>query len=80
MDSPCISAKTGLNVEDVLEKIVSDIPAPTGDENAPLKALIFDSIYNDYKGALAYVRIKDCTLKVGYVIKLMSSLRNFLVQ
>ena len=79
MDSPCISAKTGLNVEEVLEKIVSDIPAPTGDENAPLKALIFDSIYNDYKGALAYVRIKDGTVKVGDEIKLMSSGKNFLV-
>ena len=79
MDSPCISAKTGLNVEDVLEKIVTDIPAPTGDENAPLKALIFDSIYNDYKGALAYVRIKDGTVKVGDEIKLMSSGKNFLV-
>ena len=79
MDSPCISAKTGLNVEDVLEKIVSDIPAPTGDENAPLKALIFDSIYNDYKGALAYVRIKDGTVKVGDEIKLMSSGKSFLV-
>ena len=79
MDSPCISAKTGLNVEDVLEKIVTDIPAPTGDENAPLKALIFDSIYNDYKGALAYVRIKDGTVKVGDEIKLMSSGKSFLV-
>ena len=79
MDSPCISAKTGLNVEEVLEKIVTDIPAPTGDENAPLKALIFDSIYNDYKGALAYVRIKDGTVKVGDEIKLMSSGKNFLV-
>jgi len=76
---PCISAKTGLNVDEVLERIITDIPAPTGDENAPLKALIFDSIYNDYKGALAYVRIKDGKVKVGDEIKLMSSNKNFVV-
>ena len=78
-NAPCISAKTGLNVEEVLERIVSDIPAPNGDENKPLKALIFDSIYNDYKGALAYVRIKDGTVKVGDEIKLMSSNKTFTV-
>ena len=78
-DSPCISAKTGLNVDKVLEKIITDIPEPTGDENAPLKALIFDSIYNDYKGALAYVRIKDGIVKVGDEIKLMSSGKKFVV-
>ena len=78
-NSPCISAKTGLNVDEVLERIVTDIPAPTGDENAPLKALIFDSIYNDYKGALAYVRIKDGTVKVGDEIKLMSTNKCFTV-
>ncbi len=78
-DAPCISAKTGLNVEDVLEKIVTDIPAPSGDEIAPLKALIFDSIYNDYKGALAYVRIKDGTVKIGDEIRLMSTNKHFTV-
>ena len=78
-DAPCISAKTGLNVEDVLEKIVTDIPAPSGDSNAPLKALIFDSIYNDYKGALAYVRIKDGTVKIGDEIRLMSTNKHFTV-
>ena len=78
-NSPCISAKTGLNVDEVLERIVTDIPAPTGDENAPLKALIFDSIYNDYKGALAYVRIKDGKVKVGDEIKLMSTNKSFTV-
>ena len=78
-DAPCISAKTGLNVEEVLERIVTDIPAPSGDENAPLKALIFDSIYNDYKGALAYVRIKDGTVKVGDEIRLMSTNKHFTV-
>ena len=78
-DAPCISAKTGLNVEEVLERIVTDIPSPSGDENAPLKALIFDSIYNDYKGALAYVRIKDGTVKVGDEIRLMSTGKHFTV-
>ena len=78
-DAPCISAKTGLNVEEVLEKIVTDIPAPSGDTNSPLKALIFDSIYNDYKGALAYVRIKDGTVKIGDEIRLMSTNKHFTV-
>lgn len=76
---PCVSAKTGLNVEQVLEKIVTDIPAPDGDDNLPLRALIFDSIYNDYKGALAYVKVKDGTIKVGDEIKLMSSGDSFTV-
>lgn len=78
-DAPCISAKTGLNVDEVLERIVSDLPAPTGDENAPLKCLIFDSIYNEYKGAIAYVRIKDGTVKVGDEIVLMASGKTFTV-
>ena len=78
-DAPCISAKTGLNVEEVLERIVTDIPAPSGDGEAPLKALIFDLIYNDYKGALAYVRIKDGTVKVGDEIRLMSTNKHFTV-
>mgnify|MGYP005767555993 CR=1 FL=1 len=78
-DAPCISAKTGLNVDEVLERIVTDLPAPTGDENAPLKCLIFDSIYNDYKGAIAYVRVKDGTVKVGDEIMLMSNNKSFTV-
>ena len=78
-DAPCISAKTGLNVEQVLERIVTDIPAPEGDEKAKLKCLIFDSLYNDYKGALAYVRVKDGTVKVGDEIKLMASGKTFTV-
>ena len=78
-DAPCISAKTGLNVDEVLERIVTDLPAPTGDENAPLKCLIFDSIYNDYKGAIAYIRMKDGTVKVGDEILLMSNNKTFTV-
>ena len=78
-DAPCISAKTGLNVDEVLERIVSDIPAPTGDENAPLQALIFDSIYDNYQGAIAYCRIKNGTVKVGDKIRLMASGKTFTV-
>jgi len=78
-DAPCISAKTGLNIEEVLERIVIDLPAPVGDENSPLKCLIFDSIYNEYKGAIAYVRVKDGAVKIGDDIQLMSSGKNFTV-
>ena len=78
-DAPCISAKTGLNVNEVLEKIVSDLPAPTGEEEEPLKALIFDSLYDNYKGAIAYVRIRDGRVKVGDEILLMSSNKTFTV-
>ncbi len=79
MDAPCISAKTGLNVDEVLERIVKDLPAPTGDVNKPLKALIFDSVYNDYKGAIAYVRIRDGKVKVGDEILLMAAQKSFVV-
>lgn len=78
-NAPCISAKTGLNVEQVLEKIVTEIPAPSGDKNKKLQALIFDSIYNDYKGVLAYVKVKEGTIKVGDEIKLMSNGDSFTV-
>ena len=78
-DAPCISAKSGLNVDEVLERIVTDLPAPTGDEKAPLKALIFDSIYDNYKGAIAYVRIKDGTVKTGEEMILMSTGRVFTI-
>ena len=78
-DAPCISAKSGLNVEEVLERIVTSLPAPTGDENAPLKCLIFDSIYNDYKGAIAYVRVKDGKVKPGDEILLMAGNKSFVV-
>ena len=78
-DAPCISAKTGLNVEQVLERIVTDLPAPTGDESAKLKCLIFDSLYDNYKGAVAYVRVVDGKVKPGDEIKLMASNDTFTV-
>ena len=64
-DAPLISAKTGLNVEEVLEQIVSKLPAPTGDPKAPLQALIFDSLYDAYKGVIVFCRIKEGTLRPG---------------
>ena len=79
IDSPCISAKTGLNVEEVLERIVTDLPAPEGDESAKLKCLIFDSLYDNYKGAVAYVRVVDGKVKPGDEIKLMASNDTFTV-
>ena len=78
-DAPCISAKTGLNVEEVLERIVTDIPAPSGDKNKPLKCLVFDSFYDNYKGAVSYVRVRDGRVKVGDEILLMSSNKTFIV-
>ncbi len=78
-DAPCISAKSGLNVEEVLERIVTDIPSPVGNENDKLKCLIFDSLYDNYKGAIAYVRIKDGTVKVGDEILLMAANKVFTV-
>ncbi len=72
-DCPAVSAKVGLNIEDVLEKIVTDIPAPGGDENAPLKALIFDSYYDSYLGVVVYIRIFEGSVKAGDRIKLMST-------
>ena len=79
MDAPCISAKSGLNVEEVLEKIVTDLPAPNGNENAKAKCLIFDSYYDNYKGAVAYVRVVDGKIKVGDEIKLMAANKEFVV-
>lgn len=72
-DAPCISAKNGINIDAVLEKIVELVPPPSGDENAPLKALIFDSYYDAYKGVIVYVRIKDGKLKAGQRIKMMAT-------
>ena len=70
---PAVSAKTGQNIEDVLEKIVSDIPAPRGDTSAPLKCLIFDSYYDSYLGVVVNVRVMDGTLRAGEKIRLMST-------
>ena len=74
---PCVSAKTGLNVEEVLEKIVTDLPCPKGDETAKTKCLIFDSYYDNYKGALAYVRVIDGEVRVGDEILLMQANKVF---
>ncbi|MDE5558208.1 MAG: translation elongation factor 4 [Ruminococcus sp.] len=73
MEAPRISAKMGINIEDVLEKIVTDIPAPSGDTEKPLKALIFDSYYDSYKGVIIYVRIKEGRVKIGDNIRLMAT-------
>ena len=79
MDAPCISAKTGLNVEEVLERIVTDIPAPTGNKDEELQALIFDSFYDNYKGALSYVRIKNGQVKPNDEILFMATGKVFTV-
>lgn len=71
--APCVSAKEGTNIKDILEKIVQYIPAPDGDTEAPLKALIFDSYYDNYKGVILFVRLKDGQVKVGDVIKTFRS-------
>ena len=73
MDAPRISAKTGLNIEDVLEQIVKKIPAPTGDKDAPLKALIFDATYDSYKGVIIFCRLREGSVKVGDTIKMMAT-------
>ena len=78
-DAPRISAKTGLNVDQVLEAIVNRIPAPNGDENAPTKALIFDSYYDNYKGAVAFVRVKDGSIKVGDDVEFMATGKTYTV-
>lgn len=71
--APCISAKTGLNVEDVLEVIVNHVPAPQGDPNAPLQALIFDAFYDNYRGAICFIRVKEGTIKAGMRMRLMAT-------
>jgi len=72
-DCPAVSAKMGINIVDVLEAVVRDIPAPSGDSEAPLKALIFDSYYDPYLGVVVYIRVQDGTLKAGDKIRLMST-------
>ncbi len=79
MDAPCISAKTGLNIEEVLERIVTDFNPPVGDETKPLKCLIFDSFYDNYKGALSYIRVVEGTVKVGDEILFMATNKKFVV-
>lgn len=73
LDAPRISAKMGTNVQEVLERIIVDIPSPKGEDDAPLKALIFDSYYDQYKGVIIFVRVKYGTLKVGETIKLFAT-------
>lgn len=72
-DAPLISAKTGLNIDDVLEAIVHKLPAPKGDASAPLQALIFDSVYDSYKGVIVFCRIKEGTVKKGTRIRMMAT-------
>ena len=72
-DAPQISAKNGLNIEDVLEAIVNKVPAPKGDAEAPLQALIFDSIYDSYKGVIVFLRVMEGTVKKGTKIKMMAT-------
>ncbi len=73
LDAPEISAKNGINIQEVLDRIVSDVPAPKGDDNAPLKCLIFDSYYDSYLGVVVYVRVMDGTLRPGERIRMMNT-------
>ncbi|MBQ5418265.1 MAG: translation elongation factor 4, partial [Oscillospiraceae bacterium] len=72
-DAPRISAKMGINIHDVMERIVTDIPAPGGDDTKPLKALIFDSVYDPYKGVIIFVRVFDGSIRIGQRIRLMAT-------
>jgi len=76
-DAPLISAKNGIGIEEVLDRIIERIPPPEGDEDAPLKALIFDSFYDNYRGVITYVRIKEGTVKAGQRIRIMSNGKEF---
>jgi len=78
-EAPLISAKNGINIEAVLERIVETIPYPKGDEDAPLRALIFDSIYDNYKGVIAHVRIMEGSVDVGQEILMMHTKKKFII-
>lgn len=78
-DAPCVSAKTGLNVRDVLEKIVKNVPPPSGNSEEPLQALIFDSVYDSYKGVVVYIKVVNGSLKCGDKIRFMSTGAEFVV-
>ena len=73
LDAPRVSAKLGIGIEEVLERVITDIPAPKGDENAPLKALIFDSVYDSYKGVIVYIRVFEGRVKTGDTVKMMAT-------
>ncbi len=73
LDAPRVSAKMGVGIDDVLERVITDIPAPTGDADAPLKALIFDAVYDAYKGVIVYLRVFDGTLSVGEPVRMMQT-------
>ncbi len=79
MDAPRVSAKTGENVEEILEYIVNEIKAPSGDDNKPLKALIFDSVYDSYRGVIVYVRLMDGKIKAGDTMRMMATGAEFTV-
>ena len=76
-DAPEISAKNGINIEDVLERIITDIPAPTGDPDAPLKALVFDSVYDQYRGVIVLMRVFDGSIRKGSKVKMMATGKEF---
>ena len=78
-DAPLISAKNGINIEDVLEEIVKKVPYPVESPDKPLRALIFDSFYDSYKGVIVYIRVKEGTIKVGDKIKMMNTKKEFIV-
>lgn len=78
-EAPLVSAKNGINIEAVLENVVKAVPCPTDDENAPLRALIFDSYYDSYKGVIVYTRVKEGSVKVGDEIRMMYTKKEFLV-
>ena len=72
-DAPQISAKNGINIEEVLEQVIEKIPAPSGDKDAPLQALIFDAVYDPYKGVIVFFRVKEGTIKKGMKVRMMAT-------